>query len=471
MNSIQRWVHKQLMKIVAADQNALFRQMFQMINTDMGITLKDAQDFIDKGYLYNDIIYSIISTKQEIGKSIKWVAYEIIDDKAMRDMRYHMTAYSKGINPAMNLKNATALRKKALQEISNTEANRLINRPNAHQTLSEIVAEYFGWIDLTGNFYLYRLNRDDKQQTVASVHVAPATDVEIVAGNWLDPIRGYRLKLYLSGDIIEKEKILHIKTWNPDFDYDGRQLYGVSPLRAGARILNLDNKGIDTSTANFANSGVRGIIHRATHSGGELYGFSPEQAEQVKKKLESWEGVEKSGKIVATDAPVAFTEIGKSPVDLGVFQAMDKNQVRLCNLLKVPPELFLPGTTFSNKAEARKNMITTGILPQMELLRDKLNGFMIAPLNTGREKYYIDYDLFSIAELQDDLSKISEMLRGATWLTDDEKREAMNYGEFGHPLAKELFVDPFKMPMSQISYDSGFDEVDEELKRLNMKVY
>jgi len=471
MNILQRWVQKQLMKVVAADQNELFRQMFQFVNNDIGITLRDTKDFIDKGYLYNDLIYSIISTKQEIGKSINWLAYKVVDDKAFRGMHYHMKAYAKGINPAMNLKNALNFRKKALEEVENTEANRLVKSPNGYQTLPEIISEYFGWIDLTGNFYLYKLTRDDAQRTVSSVHVAPSQEVEIVAGDWFDPIKGYRLKSYLAYNEIPKELIMHLKTWNPDFDYDGRQLYGVSPLQAGARILNLDNKGIDTSTANFNNSGVRGIIHRATGAGNDGFGFTPEQADQMKKKIESWEGVEKSGKIVATNAPVGFTEIGKSPVDLGVFTAMDKNQVRLCNLFKVPPELFLPGTTFSNKAEARKNMITTGILPQMELLRDKLNEFMIAPLNVGREKYYIDYDLFSIAELQEDLGKISQMLQGATWLTDDEKREAMNYGEFGHPLAKELFVDPFKMPMSQVTYDSSFDDIDEELKRLKSKVY
>jgi HK97 family phage portal protein len=363
-------------------------------------------------------------------------------------------------------------RKKALEEVSGTEVNRLIANPNDHQSLSEIAGEFFGWMDLTGNFYLYKLLRDDPGKTINSIHVAPSQEVEIIAGTWFDPIKGYRLKAYLAHEEIDKDLIMHLKNWNPDFDYDGRQLYGVSPLQAGARILQLDNMGIDTSTSNFKNSGVRGIIHRlATGQGMNAPDFTLEQAQHAEKKIDSWTGTDKAGKIIATNAPVGFTEIGKSPVDLGVFTAMDKNQVRLCNLFKVPPELFLPGTTFSNKAEARKNMITTGILPQMENFRDQINRFAVEPLNKGRDKYYIDYDMFSIAELQDDLSKVAAMLAISPWLTDDEKREAMNYGEFGHPLAKELFVDPFKMPMSQVNYDTGFEQVDDELKRLKSKVY
>jgi hypothetical protein len=172
-----------------------------------------------------------------------------------------------------------------------------------------------------------------------------------------------------------------------------------------------------------------------------------------------------------TNAPIQVTEIGKSPVDLGVYTAMDKNAVRLCNLFQIPPELYLPGTTFSNKLEARKQLITSNVLPKMDLLRDRLNRWVIEKYNDGRNKYHIDYDLFSIVELQDDLSAIANMYKGIDWVTTNEKRHAMNFDAVENPLADELYVDPFKMPLSQVNYDTGFDDIDNELKRLKSKAY
>lgn len=477
-NPIKSFITRIALKALqSTDKNVLWQQMFQYINRDLPVWLgKDPKNFIEKGYLYNDLIYSIVSTKFSIAESIDWLPYEVVDEKALRGMNYHFKAAKKGINTEQNLKLAKSFRQKALNEVQDKAVKDLIKRPNDHQSLANIAAEFFGWMDLIGNFYLYGLPRTDGK-TFQSFHVAPAHEVEIIAGTWFRPIEAYRLKAYLGNDKIPAENIMHLKYWNPDFDYDGRQLYGASPLQAGARILALDNAGIETSESNFKNSGVRGIIHQAVLKDGIANGLSPEQAQQLKHKVDSWNDKSKAGSVVATNAPVAFTKIGDTPVDLGIYQAMDKNMVRLCNLYKVPPELFMPGTTFSNKAEARKNMITTGILPMMDMFRDKFNAFAVEKLNEAtRKHYYIDYDLFSIAELQEDLSKIAAMYKGIDWVTDNEKRFAMNFGAMPQEkdpagLADELFIDPFKMPMSQVNYDTSFERPDEELEKLKSKAY
>jgi HK97 family phage portal protein len=475
--SLKTYIARLALKTLqTTDSNSLYRMMFQYINYDLPLWMgSNPKNFIDKGFAYNDLVYSIISTKMDIADSISWLTYKVVDDNAMKAMKYHHKAYSKGINPAHNLKQAHKYRQKALQEVSDKQVKDLVEHPNSHQSLSNIASEYFGWMDVIGNFYLYALQREDAKKSIQSVHVAPAHEVEIIAGNWYNPVKGYKLKAYLGNEEIAAEQMMHLKNWNPEFDYDGRQLYGFAPLKAGARILALDNVGIETSEANFKNSGVRGIIHQAIHKDGMANGMTPEQAAQLKNKIDSWSGHDKSGGIAATNAPIAFTKIGDTPVDLGIYQAMDKNMIRLCNLFKVPPELFMPGTTFSNKAEARKTLITTGILPKMDLFRDRYNRFVVDKLNavTGKQ-YYVDYDLFSIAELQEDLGKIADMYKGIDWVTINEKREAMNYGKLDKDpsgLADELFADPFKMPLSQISYDTDYDTPDEQLKRLNSKAY
>ena len=477
---IDRRVEK-LLSMQTTPDNQVFQQMFDQLTAGINILQpeSDPREYITKGYLYNDLIYSIITLKYDMVLPIEWYAYEVVDEKAYQGFLHHTKAYKSGINALHNYKQAKTYREKALKEVpDNDPVAKLIAKPNNYKSFNEIVAESFIWLDINGNFYLYGLERETGLKEIISLHVPPAHEVEIVAGTTFDPIAGYKLKSYFKHqDSIEPQKIMHLKTFNPDFNINGSHLYGVSPLKAGRRILNLDNTGIDTSTANFANGGVRAIIHQAiSKDSGYTNQLDPAQIEQLKKKIESWTGADKSGSMVATNQPVAITKIGDTPVDLGVYTAMQTNMVRLCNLLSVPPELYQSGTTFSNKAEARKKMITAGILPRLDLFKKRFNTWAVERYNNGRKRYHVDYDLFSITELQDDLSKIAEMYAKTDWVTINEKREAMNFGRMDEEKdptgrADSIMVDPFTVPLAGVGFQDGYDEIDTEMKNLNIRAY
>jgi HK97 family phage portal protein len=444
-NPIKRYLENIAVKALKNSDNQLFRQMFQFLNEDNPVWISDnMEDYIKKAYMLNDFVYSVISTKAEAAKSINWLAYEVKDEKAFKE-------YKALTDPSLNLKESLNLRKKALVEIENKTPNKLLQRPNAYQSIGEVVEEYFSWIDICGNFYLYGLDNALSDGRFDSIHVAPAHYVEIMAGNFINPIKGYRIKNWMN-EIIPAEKILHMKLFNPDFDTDGRQLYGMSPLKAASRIISVDNMGVDSTGKAFENSGVRGIISRELRgNGSDGVEFTTEQAKQIQEKIESWKGTKRAKDIVATNAPVRYTKIGESPVDLGILESMGMNLKRICNALKVPVEIFTDGTTFSNKAEARKHMITTGVLPRMNILRDKLNSFWIDPFNKFEGKrYYIDYDIMSISELQDDLNNLANMAKTMDWITINEKRAITKYGENDNPLADEILVNPSLTPLSML---------------------
>lgn len=463
------WLHKIFTRKV--EDNNLKRMLYEMLNSDLPIWIgDDVSEYITKGFVYNDVIYSIIKLKQDITKSIEWLPYKIIDDKAFKGFQYHTKAYKAGINPAQNIIAARKFRAKALEETSDSLPRKIIDNVNENQSIRDVAEEYVGWLDIIGNFYLYA-NMNDTNKLASSYHVMPAHEVEIIAGNWMSPIKGYKMKNYMGNEIIDKSDILHIKNWNPNYNTNGSHLYGLSPLKAGARILTLDNAGIDTSTSSYQNSGIRGIIHSMIQKDG-ANNFTPEQADQIKKKIDSWSGTGNFNKIIGTNAPVGYTEIGKSPVDLGVLSAMDKNLVRLCNLFQVPVELFLPGATFNNKKESRKSLITSGILPKLEIFRENINRFIVEPINKYyTSNYYIDYDMFSIVELQDDLESIAAMYKDLDFITINEKREALNYGAFDNEYADDITVDPYKIPLSQVGFDSSFNEIDKEMSKMGIKVY
>ena len=453
-NPITSYIQRIALKALSEPGNQLFEQMFRWINTDMPIWLSSQQDYIDKGYAHNDLIYSIIKTKADAAKSIDWLAYKVVDEKAFRQ-------YKSLTNQGYTIEKTAHLKKKALEEVNSGDAYKLIQEPNKYQTLNDVVEEYFSWIDLMGNFYLYGMP-SARQGRFQSIHVAPSHWVEIIAGTLFEPVGGYRIKNWFN-ERINPAEILHLKNWNPDHDTDGRQLYGMSPMKAAARLLTLDNAGVDSAATTYKNQGVRGIIHRA--SGSDNMNFTPEQAAAIKEKLESdYSNPDKAGGLTATNAPVGYTRIGESPVDMGVLQSMQNNLIRLCNVFQVPVELFTPGSTFNNKAEARKNMITTGILPRMNIFRDRINRWLIKPYD---QKWYIDYDIMSITELQDDLGKMVDMYSKMNWVTDNEKRTATNYDNYPHPLADTLFVDPNRIPIDMAMYDTTIPaDIEEQLKRM-----
>jgi phage portal protein BeeE len=455
-NPIKSYIERQVRKALTGNENnELFQQMFRWINAGHPIWVGDQQkDYIDKGYLYNDLVHSIVKTKADAAKAVTWLAYKVTDEKAHRQYR----AMSR---KEINLPRAVMLRNKAMAEIDGGEISALVESPNNYQTLQEIVGEYFSWMDVMGNFYLYGMPHLFKRGIFQSVHVAPAHMVEIIAGQYYDPIAGYRIK-FVQDDPIPKEQVMHIKTWNPDYDPDGRQLYGVSPLRAGGRILTIDNEGLDTSGTVFSNQGVRGFISKSPQAGDT--GGSVESFKLLKERMEQLANDKsKAGQLAYTNIPAVFTEIGRSPVDLGILQSMQNNLQRLCNVFQMPVELFAPGSTFNNKQEARKSMITTAVLPSLNIFRDKINKFFYAAYGPG---YWVDYDLMSITELQDDLNKITDMLAKMNWVTENEKREATNYDTYEHPLADKLFVDPNRIPMDMAMFDTSFDPIDTELSKL-----
>lgn len=99
------------------------------------------------------------------------------------------------------------------------------------------------------------------------------------------------------------------------------------------------------------------------------------------------------------------------------------------------------------------------VLPDIESLKTHLNKHIQASFG---DDYVIDYDMMAIAEMQDDLEKVSTMLRQMDWITDNEKRTATQYDRYEHPSADKLYKPAGLMPIDE-DFDSGFGAIDENL--------
>lgn len=434
------------------DLDELNRMLYQLLNQGMPINkLVNLEDFITLAYMFNPTVYSIISLISRAAKGIPWLAYKVGNQSKFR--RYQ------GITRKdMNLGSVLRLKEESLEEITDTQLNKVLEKPNGHQTMPDFIEELFTYKNVVGNAYIYDVAMPSE---LRELHSLPAHKVKIIGGDFLNPIKGYTFDM-LTKDMLPVEKVQHWKTFNPNWKGDGSSMYGMSPLMPGARIINADNLGVDNQSASFLNQGVRGIL---TGTQVTDIPFTKEQGEAIQKRWKKLNAQARAGEgdMVFNRAPLAFVKIGETPVDLGVMDARKYNKEVLCNMYGIHPSLLSSeASTLDNFKEARKQLITNAVMPDLDNLRDKLNTII---RRIYGPQFYVDYDIMAISELQDDLEKLGRTLQGMDWITINEKRRATDYDDYEHPAAEQLYTDMGKIPIGQ-DIDTSFDRIDEELEKV-----
>ena len=446
---ITKFLQKRIDKLVS---NRFFAQLYRFINAEQ-VTWpeKSIQDAIDKGYLLNHNVYSLINILMSAMGGIPWLVYEVKDEKKLR--QYHHIK-EKGLH----LDKVMTLKEQALEEVSGTGINKLIEKPNQYQGIADVMAYLYGWYCLTGNGYLYGMRRLGGDKGIIELHVMPANIVEIALGTTAQPVGGYTLNMEKQSKL-EPDEVMHWRTWNPNFIAgDTEHLYGLSPLGPGGRLLGLDNEAVIAQGSSFKNVGARGVLHGMGDNGN----FTKEQGEKIQEKWKAkFAGADRYNEIAFAQSQVGFTQIGLSPVDLNIIESFKTSLQFLCNLWNVPITLMndTAASTESNVKEARKRLYTNKILPDADRLRDKLNGWIV-PAYSDKRKYYIDYDLHSIVDLQDDLKFIVDTLKQMDWITANEQRAATNYGEIDDPA---MDIPRFKLNQ-MLTFDYDDDALDKALK-------
>ena len=101
--------------------------------------------------------------------------------------------------------------------------------------------------------------------------------------------------------------------------------------------------------------------------------------------------------------------------------------------------------------------MTNTIVPMCCSLRDELNKWLVPAFG---EDVYIDFDITALPELQQDMERMSRILRDANWLTFDEKRVAMNYEEKGG-IYEHSYVNNSIVPLEQVLMDLSIPSDDQ----------
>lgn len=446
MGLIDRLFQKQ---INAAIQSALGKPLTgSMMQQGIAIYGQNNQQTYVDSYVTNDDIYSIIRKIAKTAAMVPLQVYRVKSDEALKDYQF----VSKQHNyTTQSLLRKELLKRKALEPVGNNDKlQQLINNPNPLYSSTEFREGVYTMRLATGNTYVYMAVLD------AGVNSGKPVELWLMPSQYTQPIItqsfpraivGYQLQI--NGiDILTTTDVMHIRDFNPDFDWNGGELIGQSPLRAAHKIKTRSDAETDYSVAAFQNSGVNGIVYRE-----DAMGANPEALGKLKADYyNEAQGISNVRKNLFVAGKWGFTQVGISPVDMNLIESEKMTFKKLCNVYGVSDVLFnnSDASTESNVKEMVKQLYTNAALPEVYAYRDALNKYVTPAFGAD---YYIDCDVTAIPELQEDMKQMAQIFRDLPVMIPNLIMNEFGFGKMDDPLMDKVYIKQGYQPLEDMTIE------------------
>lgn len=459
------------MSLIANYGNAVqgppeFNGQMMLLNGNL-VSMKDSgETYIKKGYDINDIVYSIVNLIVEKVRVAPWALYTVVDDSSLKS--YKSLQSKKDLTPA-DFKRSLDFRTKALKPVKDGgKWAELLQYPNPEDTWQDLIANSCGYKLLTGNKYLHGdlIPGGANKGIPNTICLLPSQFMNIVvdklyAYKYPIDILGYRITLFPL-KTFPKEEVMHEKYMNYDWGVAGEQLYGMAPLRAALKLINLTNSTVDTNTAKIQNGGLESIVFvddpRLTPTAAQ------NQANTTKNYLiNEGTGPVNWGKIATSGYKMGAVNLGLTPVELDIYKSQLANLRFLCNIFGVPSQLMNDpeNKQYNNSKEGEKALTSRCALPLLTSARDNLN--RKGSDNWGL-KYYMDFDMSIFTELTETVGETMRYLDPllAHGLPLNIALSLLGMDPLPDPEANEMWINPsMGQPISE--YRSTVDKVNNDL--------
>ena len=419
-----------------------------------------APTYIREGYLYNPVVYAVAKQRSDKAVSIPYYVKDVKDDNSKKKLDMMRKTLTNGYMPSQYIKEIT-LKREAFDE---NFLDFPMKQPNELQTWEEIIALYETFISTTGNFYLYLL-RGGVTGVPAAVYVLPAHLMKIVTKpnaallGVESPIESYMLIEGNQYTEFKAEDVIHIKLPNPDYDIDGRHLYGLSPLAAALRNIQSSNLGIDGNVRTMLNSGVFGFLQSADPK----ISITDTQGKEIRSRLREMDAsTQRLGKITALSIPIDFKRFSLGTDELKPFDFQNYDQKQIANVMGWDTKLLNDeaASTLDNYKVAYKRVVTNTTMPSLKLFQSAINDKFL-PLFKGYDNAVFEFDFSELPEMQPDMKELVEWLdKGIAngSYTRDEFREMTNFAVKGTPEMETHTVNQDIIPLEEaISNDFSLD--------------
>ncbi len=297
----------------------------------------------------------------------------------------------------------------------------LLARPNARQAGPEFLEMLFGHLLLSGSSYLEPLMLAG---TPRELHLLRPDRVSVVAGSDGWPVaydyrvgpRTRRIPAFSE----DGAGLLHLKLFHPLDDHGG-----LSPLGSAGSAIDLHNACARWSKGLLDNSArPSGALVYQPKEGGNL---SPDAYDRLKAELEAgYQGAVNAGRPLLLEGGLDWKAMGLSPKDMD-FEAARNGAARdIALALGVPPMLMgIPGDiTYANYQEANRSLFRLTVVPLLTRTAASLSAWFS---DLYGEPLRLQPDLDQLPGLSAERDALWSRIGGASFLSDEEKRQAVGY--------------------------------------------
>lgn len=270
---------------------------------------------------------------------------------------------------------------------------------------------------LSGNAFVY--GGFDKKGLPVTLEILRPDRVKILTDN--HEVMAYEYQLNGISRKLPREHVLHLKSVHPLNDW-----YGLSPIEVAAMAIDQHNAVSIHNLALLQNGGrPSGVfVWKSTEEG---WGLTEEQKQSIRDSITHlYSGQNNAGRIMVLEGDVEWKEMGLSPKNLDFVEGKHVAAREIAQAFGVPPMLVgVPGdATYANYKEARFHLWEDTILPLLERFQHAFTQFVAKPFG---ETLRFSYDMDSIAALAPRREATWRKLAEATFLTENEKRQALGY--------------------------------------------
>ncbi|MYZ50358.1 phage portal protein [Propylenella binzhouense] len=339
------------------------------------------------GYMRNPVAYRCVRMVAEAAAALPWLVYE--------------SGREAGEHPLLAL----------------------LDRPNPRLAGGALMEAAYGHLLLSGNAYLEAVAIDG---AVRELHVLRPDRMAVVpdADGWPAAYeyaangRSVRFEQEGGGPV---PPILHLAQFHPLDDH-----YGFAPIDAAQASLDLHNQAGAWNKALLDNAArPSGALVYQAKDGGNL---SETQFERLKAELEAnFQGAANAGRPLLLEGGLAWQAMSHSPREMDYLEAKNNAAREIALAFGVPPMLLgIPGdNTYANYREANLAFWRQTVLPLAGRTAQAL-GRWLAPAFGGDLRLW--YDVDEVEALSAEREAVWRRVKGADFLSEDEKRAAVGYG-------------------------------------------
>lgn len=421
-------------------------QVIQMINGRLVGYTDNQENYIVKGYNINDVIYSIVNLIVEKCKVADFNLYKIKDEAAYKSLN---SLKSKGELTAKEYVKVLSLQNKALTPITDPgigplgKWHDLLEYPNPEDTFAEFMGNSIAYKLITGNKYIMG------KPLGGGANAGVPNEITLLPSQWVSIFATFTFPARVTGYVIPvwglnflPEEVAHEKFFNPNWEVNGGQLYGQSPLKAALLRIKKNNSLTAAEASTFQNEGIKGIMYMKNKVG-EVDGdmVLPEVKALKETMMGEWSGVQNRGRIGISGYDMGYIPVGMTGEEMEIIESSYLDLRYFCNIYGVPSQLLNDpmSRTYNTQKEVEKALTSRCAVPRLNEMKNTLN--RKGTENWGLPKgYVIDYDMSCYPELQADVKDTAEWTSKLTAISPNEQRELCGLAALTEPEMNEPWV-------------------------------